>query len=54
MNQNRALTVEARLLKDFYFANTDVVQGVDALASLLDVLANAIWDTASKRVNVLC
>lgn len=45
-----SLTLKLGLLKHLDLANIDVVQGVDGLAGLLNVLANAVWDPGTQHV----
>ena len=42
------LTVKSWLFQDLHFADAHVVKGVDALAGLLNIFADAVWDPAKK------
>ena len=50
----RTLTVKSRLLQNLHFANADVMQRVDALTRFLDVLADAVWNSAKQIIVRKC
>lgn len=40
----KTLTIESGLLENFDFMNKDIMEGIDALASLFNILSNAVWN----------
>ena len=48
-SQIGVLTVKLWLLQNLYFADVHITQWVDALTGLLNVLANAVWDTVARE-----
>ena len=47
--RSTSLTLKLGLLQHFDLPDVDVVQGVDGLACLFNVLANAVWDPESNQ-----
>lgn len=45
------LTIKLGFLEDLDFSDKDIMKRIDSLASLLNVLANAVWDPVYTQVH---